>query len=72
MHESAWVADNAAVIGNVVLEEDSSVWFGSTIRGDNEPIVIGKRTNVQDGSVLHSDEGSPLKIGDDGELTERV
>ena len=67
MHDSAWVADSASVVGNVVLEEDSSVWFGATVRGDNETIRVGKRTNVQDGSVLHSDEGSPLTIGDDGQ-----
>ena len=67
-HPSAWIADNAAVIGNVILKEDASVWFGATVRGDNEPITIGSRTNIQDGSVLHSDEGVPLTIGDDGSL----
>lgn len=58
-----WVADNAAVMGNVTLEENASVWFGATLRGDNDPIVVGERSNVQDGSVLHTDLGCPLKIG---------
>ncbi len=66
VHATAWVADNAAVIGNVHMQEDSSVWFGATVRGDNDPITIGSRTNIQDGSVLHSDHGAPLTIGADG------
>lgn len=64
-HESAWVAESASVIGNVIMDEGSSVWFGATVRGDNEPIKIGARSNIQDGSVCHSDMGSPLTIGDD-------
>jgi carbonic anhydrase/acetyltransferase-like protein (isoleucine patch superfamily) len=64
-HESAWVAETASVIGNVTMAEGSSVWFGATVRGDNETIQIGARSNVQDGSVCHSDPGSPLKIGED-------
>jgi carbonic anhydrase/acetyltransferase-like protein (isoleucine patch superfamily) len=59
----AWIAPTAAVIGNVRLEADASVWFGAVIRGDNEPIVIGRGSNVQDGSVLHTDPGFPLTIG---------
>ncbi|GHF26577.1 gamma carbonic anhydrase family protein [Kordiimonas sediminis] len=62
--DSVWIADNAAVVGNVRLKKKSSVWFGVTIRGDNDPMVIGERTNIQDGSVLHSDVGYPLNIGD--------
>jgi carbonic anhydrase/acetyltransferase-like protein (isoleucine patch superfamily) len=63
---TAWIAPNAYVVGNVVLKEYSSVWFGVTARGDNpEPITIGKRTNIQDGTVLHADAGVPLTIGDD-------
>ncbi|MFN3228762.1 MAG: gamma carbonic anhydrase family protein [Asticcacaulis sp.] len=62
---SAWVAPNATVIGDVTLGEEASVWFNAVIRGDNDPITIGDRTNIQDGSVLHSDEGLPLKIGSD-------
>jgi carbonic anhydrase/acetyltransferase-like protein (isoleucine patch superfamily) len=63
---TCWIAPNAAVVGNVVLKESASVWFGVTIRGDNpEPIEVGRRTNIQDGTVLHADLGSPLVIGDD-------
>lgn len=60
-----WVADNAAVVGDVTLGEDVSIWFNVTIRGDNEPMRIGARTNIQDGCVLHSDPGFPLSIGED-------
>jgi carbonic anhydrase/acetyltransferase-like protein (isoleucine patch superfamily) len=58
-----WVAPDAHVIGRVVLAEDVGVWFGAVIRGDNEPIEIGARTNIQEGAMLHSDPGSPLIIG---------
>ncbi len=61
----AWVADSAQVIGRVALGADASVWFGAVLRGDNEWITIGARSNVQDGSVLHTDMGSPLTLGDD-------
>jgi carbonic anhydrase/acetyltransferase-like protein (isoleucine patch superfamily) len=60
-----WVAENASVIGDVTLEEDASIWFGSTVRGDNEPIRIGPRSNIQENSVLHTDPGFPLTIGAD-------
>ncbi len=60
-----WVADNAVVLGNVTLEEDVSIWFNVVMRGDNEPMRIGARTNIQDGCVLHSDPGFPLTIGED-------
>jgi carbonic anhydrase/acetyltransferase-like protein (isoleucine patch superfamily) len=59
----SWVADSAAVIGDVVLEEDASVWFGATVRGDNDRIHIGRGSNVQHGAVLHVDPGIPLTIG---------
>lgn len=59
----AWVADSAQVIGDVVLGENASVWFGAVIRGDTEPITIGPGSNVQDLSVLHADVGQPLVIG---------
>ena len=58
-----FVAPDATLIGRVVLEDQASIWFGVVIRADNEPIVIGARSNVQDGSVLHTDEGIPLVIG---------
>ncbi|HWQ39480.1 MAG TPA: gamma carbonic anhydrase family protein [Burkholderiales bacterium] len=57
-----WVADNAIVIGSVVLEHNASVWFNSVVRGDNDLITIGEGSNVQDGSVLHTDEGVQLTI----------
>ena len=60
-----WVAPNAALIGKVKLEEEASVWFGAILRGDNELITIGARSNVQDGCVLHTDPGFPLEIGSD-------
>ena len=59
-----WLAPSAHVIGDVRIGEDVSVWFGAVIRADNEPIRIGARTNIQDLSVLHSDPGSPLTIGE--------
>jgi carbonic anhydrase/acetyltransferase-like protein (isoleucine patch superfamily) len=68
----AWVADSAAVIGSVVLGENASVWFGTVVRGDNETIRIGRNTNVQDLSVLHSDHGKPLTIGDNVTLGHQV
>jgi carbonic anhydrase/acetyltransferase-like protein (isoleucine patch superfamily) len=60
---SAYVAPNAAVIGKVVLEESASIWFGATLRGDNETITIGARSNVQDSAVMHTDPGFPLTVG---------
>ncbi|WP_416877362.1 gamma carbonic anhydrase family protein [Litorimonas sp.] len=63
--DDVWVADSATVVGNVIMEAGSSVWFGTVIRGDNEPIKIGAGSNIQDNAVLHSDPGSPLTIGDD-------
>ncbi|GAA6165295.1 gamma carbonic anhydrase family protein [Pelagimonas sp. KU-00592-HH] len=62
--EDSWVAPDANVIGNVRVEEGASVWFGTTIRGDNEPIVIGKGSNVQENTVMHTDPGCPLTIGE--------
>jgi len=61
--DDVWVAPNASVVGDVTLAENASVWFGVVIRCDNEPITIGKDTNIQDNSVLHSDPGMPLTIG---------
>ena len=58
-----WVADNATVLGNVILRENASVWFNAVLRGDNDPIEIGENSNIQDGSVLHPDHGVPLTIG---------
>ena len=59
-----WVAPNAAVIGSVILKTNASVWFGATLRGDNDPITIGENSNIQDGCVCHTDDSMPLTIGD--------
>jgi carbonic anhydrase/acetyltransferase-like protein (isoleucine patch superfamily) len=61
----AWVAPNATVIGQVELGAQASVWYGVVVRGDNELIRIGARCNVQEGSVLHTDHGFPLTLGED-------
>jgi carbonic anhydrase/acetyltransferase-like protein (isoleucine patch superfamily) len=63
MAASAYVAPSASIIGKVVLADHSSVWFGATLRGDNETISIGADSNVQDGAVLHTDPGLPLMVG---------
>src|SRR5690348_11608537 len=63
LHESAFVAPSADLIGSVVLEEKASVWFQVVIRGDNDVITIGPESNVQDGSVLHTDGGIRLTLG---------
>ena len=60
---SAYVANEATVIGEVVLGEGANVWPGAVLRGDNEPIVIGAGTNIQEGAVLHADPGTPLSVG---------
>ena len=67
-----WVADTAVLVGDVVIEEDASVWFGAVARGDNEPIAIGTRANVQDGCILHTDPGFPLTIGAEATIGHRV
>ncbi len=67
-----FVAENATVLGKVKLCKDSSVWFGATLRGDTELITIGERSNVQDGSVLHTDIGFPLVIGKDVTIGHKV
>ena len=61
--EDHFVAPNASVIGSVILHPQASVWFNVVIRGDNELMVIGERTNVQDGAVLHTDAGVPFALG---------
>ena len=58
-----WTAPNASIIGDVSLEKNTSIWFNVTLRGDVENIYVGEGSNVQDGSVLHTDPGYPLKIG---------
>lgn len=58
-----WIAPDARVMGRVTLHRDASVWYGAVVRGDNDPIVIGEASNIQDLSVLHTDIGVPLTIG---------
>jgi carbonic anhydrase/acetyltransferase-like protein (isoleucine patch superfamily) len=60
---TAWVAPNATLIGDIHLAANTSIWWNATLRGDNDPIRIGENTNIQDGSVLHTDEGIPMNIG---------
>lgn len=60
-----WVAPDAHVIGQVILGEDVGIWFGAVLRGDNEPITIGARTNIQEGAMLHADPTFPTTVGSD-------
>jgi carbonic anhydrase/acetyltransferase-like protein (isoleucine patch superfamily) len=62
--QGAWVAPSATLIGRVELGAEASVWWGSVIRADNDPIVIGARCNIQDGAVLHTDAGVPMRLGE--------
>ena len=64
-NDDFWIAPNAAVIGSVTLKANASVWFGTTLRGDNDPIIIGENSNISDGSVCHTDDGMPITVGDD-------
>lgn len=63
IHPTAFIAENATIIGNVIIKAHASVWYNVTIRGDNDRIVIGENTNIQDGAVLHADPGRPLTLG---------
>ena len=63
LHPDTWVADDANVIGKIVLGEGASIWFGATLRGDNEEIRVGENSNIQENCVLHTDMGFPLTIG---------
>lgn len=63
--ESCWVAHNATVVGAVEAGRNVNIWYNVAIRGDNDPITIGDNTNIQDGSILHTDDGVPLHIGAD-------
>ncbi|MDR0674539.1 MAG: gamma carbonic anhydrase family protein [Zoogloeaceae bacterium] len=63
MGKDAWIAPNATVIGDVHLADRASVWFNAVLRGDNDPILIGAESNIQDGSILHTDTGFPLVVG---------
>lgn len=63
IHADTFVADDATIIGDVMLAQGASVWPQAVLRGDNEPIRIGQRSNVQEGAVLHADPGFPLSVG---------
>ena len=65
LHPTAWVAPSAELVADVHLDAEASVWFGAVVRADNTPIVIGARSNVQEGAMLHSDPGAPLTVGAD-------
>ncbi len=72
IHESVYLADNSIITGDVIIDEFSSVWFNSVIRGDVSPTIIGKRVNIQDNSVLHQSPGSPLIIEDEATIGHSV
>lgn len=72
LSEEYYVADSAAVIGDVVLHNQSSIWFGAVLRGDIEPITIGERSNIQDNSVAHTGRNHPVVIGDGVTVGHRV
>jgi len=63
IHPSAYVADDATIIGQVTLEANVSVWSGAVLRGDNEPIFVGAGSNIQEGTIIHVDPGYPVRIG---------
>ena len=67
-----WIAENATVLGNVRLGQEASIWFGAVLRGDNEPIDLGARTNVQDLCMIHTDPGFPASIGEDCTIGHRA
>src|SRR5436853_6032052 len=64
IHSSAWVVPGATVLGDVVLEEESSVWYGAVLRGDINRIIIGPRSNIQDNAVVHVDTNYPTTMGE--------
>ena len=64
LHPQSWIAPNAVVIGQVVMKINSSVWWNCTVRGDTDRIIIGENTNIQDGSIIHTNQGIVVDIGD--------
>jgi carbonic anhydrase/acetyltransferase-like protein (isoleucine patch superfamily) len=70
--DDVWIADTACVIGSVKLSAGSSVWYGCTLRGDNDEIIVGEGSNVQENSVLHTDPGLKLRIGRDCTIGHQV
>ena len=67
-----WVAPTAVVLGDVILETGASIWFGAVLRGDTDRLTVGENSNIQDGSVLHADDGAPLTIGRDVTVGHKV
>ncbi|SRR5260221_5503735 len=63
IHGDCFIADNATVIGSVILHDQASVWYNAVVRGDSDTVAIGERTNIQDAAVLHADPGIPLTLG---------
>jgi carbonic anhydrase/acetyltransferase-like protein (isoleucine patch superfamily) len=63
IHPRAFIAPTAAVMGDVTIGEDASIWYGAVVRGDMAPIVIGAQSNIQDGTIVHVDEGVPCTVG---------
>ena len=63
LDKDSWCAPNSVLIGNVTLKKDANIWFNATLRGDVEPITIGEGSNIQDGSVVHTDPGCPTTVG---------
>lgn len=63
--EGCYIAPTATIVGDVTLREGASIWFGAVLRGDVSPIVIGARTNIQDGTIIHGEDGCPTIIGED-------
>ena len=70
--DSVWIADSADLIGDVVLNKDVSVWFNVTMRGDNDTITIGEGTNIQDNTVIHTDEGIKVNIDENVTVGHKV
>lgn len=70
--KDVFVADNAVITGDVEIGSGSSVWYGVVMRGDSAPIRIGERSNVQDGTIVHADEGAPVIVGDDVTIGHRA
>jgi carbonic anhydrase/acetyltransferase-like protein (isoleucine patch superfamily) len=64
-HRVGWIAPDAQIIGKIRIAQESSIWFGAVLRGDNELIDVGARSNIQDHAILHTDPGFPLIIGED-------